>query len=73
MTNRKQTYLGYLLINSINDKDISAFLSSFADYTKLGLGIKSADDAMKLQESLEAMYEWQNNNNMVFSRFDQQA
>ena len=55
------------LINSINDKDISAFLSSFADDTKLGLGIKSEDDAMKLQESLEAMYEWQYDNNMEFN------
>ena len=67
----QETVLGPLcfliLINSINDKDISAFLSSFADDTKLGLGIESVDDAMKLQESLEAMYEWQSENNMEFN------
>jgi len=38
-----------ILINSINDKDIPAFLSSFTDDTKLGLGIKTEDDAMNFK------------------------
>ena len=56
-----------ILINSINDKEIPAFLSSFADDTKLGLGINDEYDAQKLQDSLEALYDWQTNNNMEFN------
>ena len=41
-----------ILINTINDKEIEAFVSSFADDTKLGLGINSPDDALLMQESL---------------------
>ena len=42
-------------------------MSSFADDTKLGLGIKSTDDAWEMQESLEEMYKWQERNNMEFN------
>ena len=46
----------FMLINTINDGDITAFLSSFADNTELGLGIKSTEDALKMQDSLEELY-----------------
>ena len=56
-----------IMINSIDDDKISAFLSSFADDTKVNIGIKSIDDATKLQESLELLYKWQDESNMAFS------
>ena len=56
-----------IMINSIDDDKISAFLSSFADNTKINIDINSIDDATKLQESLELLYKWQDESNMAFS------
>ena len=48
-----------VLIGDI-DKDIcSAFLSSFADDTRVGHGIASPDDANLLQEDLKRVYSGQ--------------
>ena len=56
----QETVLGpicfLILINSIDEGEISAFLSSFADDTKVGLGIKNVDDALRMQDSLEQLY-----------------
>ena len=50
------------------DKDIvSSFLSSFADDTRVGKDISSADDMKKLQDDLDSIYKWAMHNNMQFN------
>ena len=56
-----------VLIGDI-DKDVShAFLSSFADDTRIGIGISTEEDVNQLQEDLEKVYEWAIENNMLFN------
>ena len=56
-----------VLIGDI-DKDVSnAFLSSFADDTRIGHGIASQEDARLLQEDLKQVYMWAEQNNMHFN------
>ena len=56
-----------VLIGDI-DKDVSnAFLSSFADDTRIGHGIASQEDARLLQEDLKQVYMWAEQNNMRFN------
>ena len=56
-----------ILIGDI-DKDIaSAFLSSFADDTRVGKGITSDADIDLLQADLESIYRWSKDNNMLFN------
>ena len=56
-----------IMINSIEDDRISAFIFSFADDTKLNIGIRTINDANKLQESLDILYKWQDDSNMAFN------
>ena len=56
-----------ILIGDI-DKDIaSAFISSFADDTRIGHGIRSERDIKLLQTDLESIYRWSEENNMSFN------
>ena len=56
-----------VLIGDI-DKDIySSFLSSFADDTRVGHSIASAEDAKLLQDDLNSVYNWAAENNMEFN------
>ena len=56
-----------LMIGDI-DKDISqSFLSSFADDTRIGMGIKSLNNVSTLQEDLNKIYSWAVQNNMVLN------
>ena len=56
-----------ILIGDI-DKDVaSAFLSSFADDTRIGRGITSDADINLLQADLESIYRWSTENNMSFN------
>jgi hypothetical protein len=56
-----------ILIGDI-DKDVyHAFLSSFADDTRVGKGISSEEDARLLQQDLECVYAWATENNMLFN------
>ena len=53
-----------VLIGDI-DKDIAAaFLSSFADDTRVGSGINCVQDTVELQADLTSVYEWTSENNM---------
>ena len=53
-----------VLIGDI-DKDVaSAFLSSFADDTRVGSRIDSVQDTVALQADLASVYEWTSENNM---------
>ena len=61
-----------ILIGDI-DKDVAvAFLSSFADDTRVGSKITCEEDTKTLQMDLEAVYKWTTDNNMELhgSKFD---
>ena len=56
-----------ILIGDI-DKDVyHSFLSSFADDTRIGKGISTPEDSIKLQEDLNTVYNWASTNNMQFN------
>ena len=61
-----------ILIGDIDERVAHAFLSSFADDTRIGSGIETADDAVRLQQDLEQVYQWAERNNMSFNdtKFD---
>ena len=56
-----------ILLGDIDKSVASAFVSSFADDTRVGHRIKDASDVMTLQEDLIAIYEWSVENNMTFN------
>ena len=57
-----------ILINDI-DQDINSdsFVSLFADDTRIAKKIKDESDVESLQEDLEKLYKWQEENNMQFN------
>ena len=56
-----------VLIGDI-DKDVAeAFLSSFADDTRVGNGIATLSDTKCLQSDLNAVYKWSVDNNKMFN------
>ena len=56
-----------VLIGDIDKEVVHAFLSSFADDTRVGCGIESDEDVKLLQQDLEAVYRWATTNNMMFN------
>ena len=56
-----------VLISDIDSDVTSAFLSSFADDTRVAKGIISEDDVIALQSDLQAIYRWAEVNNMEFN------
>ena len=56
-----------VLLGDIDKSVVSAFLSSFADDTRIGHRIKTADDVTVLQKDLESIYQWSADNNMKFN------
>ena len=56
-----------IMINDVDENVRNAFLSSFADDTRIGMAIRSSDDAKLLQEDLEKVYSWARDNNMVLN------
>ena len=56
-----------VLIGDIDEHIATAFLSSFADDTRVGNGINSITDIECLQRDLEAVYKWSTDNNMQFN------
>jgi hypothetical protein len=61
-----------ILIGDIDQNVAHAFLSSFADDTRVGKAIKSVADAALLQQDLNQVYQWAALNNMEFNepKFD---
>ena len=55
-----------VLINDIN-KDVLSDVSLFADDTRIVKPVKDFDDVEDLQEDLETLYLWQDQNNMKFN------
>ena len=56
-----------VLIGDIDNNICNAFLSSFADDTRVGYGIQSTQDAQLLQDDLDKVYNWAEENNMLFN------
>ena len=56
-----------ILIGDIDQNISSAFLSSFADDTRVGKGIETEQDVRDLQDDLNSVYTWAKNNNMEFN------
>merc|ERR1711895_116803 len=56
-----------LIIDSLGEMNLEALLSSFADDSKISVTIDNEDDAYHLQECLEKLNNWQENNNMKFN------
>ena len=53
-----------ILIGDIDQGLVAAFLSSFADDTRVGYPVDGVDDAHILQQDLNAVYLWTDKNNM---------
>ena len=56
-----------VLIGDIDKEVATAFLSSFADDTRVGKGIATSSDVEDLQRDLQAVYQWSVDNNMEFN------
>jgi len=56
-----------VLIGDIDQNIATAFLSSFADDTRVGNGIASLRDVACLQSDLQTVYKWSVDNNMQFN------
>ena len=56
-----------IMLNDIDENVKNAFLSSFADDTRMGLCIKSPDDMKTLQDDLDIVYKWAEENNMILN------
>ena len=56
-----------VLIGDIDREVADAFLSSFADDTRVGKDIASSTDTTLLQHDLDAIYKWSEDNNMMFN------
>ena len=56
-----------VLIGDIDQNVATAFLSSFADDTRVGNKISNMSDATRLQDDLSAVYKWSVDNNMEFN------
>ena len=56
-----------ILLGDIDKSVASAFVSSFADDTRVGRRIKTPADVQALQEDLNTIYRWSSKNNMKFN------
>ena len=56
-----------VLISDIDSDIVEAFLSSFADDTRIGMSVMTEDDISVLQCELNKVYAWAATNNMTFN------
>ena len=56
-----------ILLGDIDESVASAFISSFADDTRVGHRVKVAGDTAALQQDLKSIYDWSARNNMEFN------
>ena len=56
-----------ILLGDIDSNIASSFLSSFADDTRISIGLSGVTQASALQSDLEAVYQWADENNMSFN------
>ena len=55
------------MIGDIDKSVLTAFLSSFADDTRVGHWIKTMEDLQNFQRDLDEIYKWSSKNNMEFN------
>ena len=55
------------MIGDIDGKVQHSSARSFADDTRLIKGVETINDTQKLQEDLNSVYDWSNDNNMEFN------
>ena len=60
-----QSYSLFLLIDI--DSNITSKILSFADDTRVSRGVSSIADVYQLQTDLSQIYNWQEQNNMLFN------
>ena len=56
-----------ILLGDIDKSIATAFVSSFADDTRVGHRIQKAEDVTALQQDLKTIYKWSTENNMKFN------
>ena len=56
-----------ILIDTLGETEIDALITAFANDSKVTMPINNEEETLKLQSSLESIYEWENNNNMRFN------
>ena len=56
-----------ILIGDIDQGVVSAFVSSFADDTRVAHIVDSVEDVARLQSDLNVIYQWSDTNNMQFN------
>ena len=56
-----------VLLGDIDQEVAQAYVSSFADDTRVANGITSKDDIQALQMDLDSIYKWSKENNMMFN------
>ena len=56
-----------ILIDSLGETEIEAIITAFADDSKVTILLNNIEEASKLQSSMEAIYNWENTNNMKFN------
>ena len=56
-----------ILLGNIDEGTVNSFISSFADDTRVGKAISSAEDAVLLQGDLDRIYAWAKATNMEFN------
>lgn len=58
----------FLVLLGDIDRDVAqAYVSSFADDTRVAKGISSEEDTQALQNDLDSIYKWSDDNNMKFN------
>ena len=62
-----------IMIGDIDESVLTSFLSSFADDTRVGHGVKTVEDLRDFQQDLDNIYNWASNNNMEFNSINLSA
>jgi hypothetical protein len=58
----------FLVLLGDIDRDVAqAYVSSFADDTRAAMGISSVEDTQALQDDLNSIYKWSDDNNMKYN------
>ena len=56
-----------LMINTLTEEDLTSKIGIFADDTRVGRGISTEEDIKNLQEDLNKIFAWKDQNNLEFN------